>query len=535
MAARFPFPTSADSSDDAPVRHAAYLALGSLAGRILGLLREITITRLFGQTGLVSAFTVASQIPIMLHDLIVGGYVSAAFIPVLTSRHEQDSPAAFGRLVSALLFVMGVVLLLTATVMVLGAPWLVRWMAGGFAQHDPALLDLTSGLVRMMGPVLWLTGMAGILNAILYAMRRFAWPAVANALFNLGIVAIAPFLADTMGVHALVLGLWAGIGLQALILASDLGRARISLRRTIWHPGLREILWRYLPIVLGLLVSQIQIFADRRLASGTGVSSIAWMRTGTTLQQLPLGLITISAGLATLPILSRAFDRGDMAEYRSRLLQGLSYVALLMVPVLLFMAVLGEPLIRLLFLRGEFTEGDVGQVLAATRVYLLGAFFAAMDHLLNNAFYARKNTVLPTVVGIGSVVLYFLAALSLMPALNYMGLVWADTLKHTGHMLVMLVLVCRYGFEHWRDLPKALGPLLAKITLAAGLATVVVWGGQTSLAPWLPPSFWSDLITVGVSGTVGLLVYGIGLRVLQVPELALAGDRIRSVLGTVRK
>ncbi len=528
MAARSPSPPAA--ADDTTVRHAAYLALGSLAGRILGLLREITITRLFGQTGQVSAFTVASQIPIMLHDLLVGGYVSAAFIPVLAARHEQDSPADFSRLVSALLFVMSLVLLLTAALMALGAPWLARWMAGGFARYDVALLDLTSGLVRMMGPVLWLTGMAGILNAILFAMRRFAWPAVANALFNLGIVALAPFLADTLGVHALVVGLGAGLGLQALLLTQDLGRARIALKRVLWHPGLRDILWRYLPIVLGLLVSQIQIFADRRLASGTGVSSIAWMRTGTTLQQLPLGLITISAGLATLPVLSRAFERGDVAEYRTRLLQGLAYVALLMVPVLLFMAVLGEPLIRMLFLRGEFTARDVGQVLAATRVYLLGAFFAAMDHLLNNAFYARKNTVLPTVVGIGSVVLYFAAALTLTPDLNYMGLVWADTLKHAGHMLVMLVLVCGYSFTHWRDLPRVLGPLLAKIAVAAGVATVVVWRGQASLAAWLPSSLWGDLVTVGASGVGGFLVYGLGLHVLQVPELQAVGNRMRRIV-----
>ncbi len=506
---------------DATVRHAAYLAVGSLAGRILGLLREITITRLFGQTGKVSAFTVASQIPVMLHDLIVGGYVSSAFIPVLASRHERDTPDAFGRLVSSLLLVMSLVLLLTATLMVLGAPLITRWMVGGFALYKPELLALTSDMVRMMGPVLWLTGMAGILNAVLYAMRRFAWPAVANAIFNLGIVAIAPLWAERLGVHALVVGLWVGIGLQALILATDLRRTRLKLGKVIWHPGLREILLRYLPIVVGLLVSQVQIFADRRLASETGVSSIAWMRTGTTLQQLPLGLITISAGLATLPVLSRAFDRGDVKEYRRQLLQGLTYVALLMVPILLFMAVLGEPIIRILFLRGQFTDFDAEQVLMATRVYLLGAFFAAMDHLLNNAFYARKNSVLPTTVGIGSVILYFIAALSLKPSLNYMGLVWADTIKHAGHMLVMLLLVCRYGFSEWREPVRVLGPVILKVALAAGVATLTVFYLQTRLADWLPLFLVYDLLTVCVCGLAGLLIYGVGLRILRVQELQL--------------
>ncbi len=517
---------------DATVRHALYLAVGSLVGRLLGLLREITITRLFGQTGKVSAFTVASQIPIMLHDLIVGGYVSSAFIPVLAACYTRDTPHAFNRLVSALLLIMGLVLLLAATLMLLGASLIAEWMAGGFAQYDPTLIELTSSLVRMMGPVLWLTGMAGVLNAVLYAMRRFAWPAVANALFNLGIVVLAPLGAARWDIHALVVGLWVGIGVQTLILACDLKQARITLHRILWHPGLRTILVRYLPIVLGLVVSQIQIFADRRLASGTGVSSIAWMRTGTTLQQLPLGLITISAGLATLPVLSGAFERGDMEEYRTRLLQGLAYVALLIVPVLLFMAVLGAPLIRILFLRGEFTAFDAEQVLMATRVYLLGAFCAAMDHLLNNAFYARKNTVLPTAVGIGSVALYFVVALTLKPTFQFMGLVWADTLKHAGHMLVMLGLVCRHGFKRWHDLPATLGPLFAKIILAAGVAAAVVWGGQAGLSLWLPPSLGNDLGVIGASVTAGVLVYGLGLKMLRVQELQQIVTKIHRLWNT---
>ena len=95
--------------------------------------------------------------------------------------------------------------------------------------------------------------------------------------------------------------------------------------------------------VASLVVSQVQVLMDRRFASGTGLSSIAWMRTATTLQQLPLGLISFSIGLATLPGLSRshAGDRGG--EFRNRTVASVSYVCIWILPALICMALLAEP------------------------------------------------------------------------------------------------------------------------------------------------------------------------------------------------
>ncbi len=496
------------------VRGSVLLALGSLGGRLLGLARELTITRLFGQTGLVSAFTVASQIPIMVYDLIVGGYISSAFIPVLLSWQRRD----FYALVNALLLVFGLALFLIASLLLVVAPALTRFMAQGLEQFDPTLLDTTVQMVRYMTPVLWLTGMSGLLNAVLYSLRRFAGPALANALFNVGIVAVSPLLVREYGIVSLVIGLWCGVGLQTLLLAYDLGRGGFRGALRIWHPGLREILVRYAPIVLGQCCAYFQTVMDRRLASGTGVSSIAWMRTGTTLQQLPLGLISVSMGLATLPALSRSFDGGRTDEYRTHLVKGLSYMALIMTPVLLILGVLAEPLVRLLFLRGQFTPADVAAVVPAVRIYLVGAFFAAMDYLLNNAFYARKNTMLPSLVGMGSVGLYFIAALMLVTPFNYLGLVWADTIKHTGHMLAMTMLVSRYVLGHWRRLLDMLGPTLVRTTGAAGMAAGATLGVYRLLGAPLPPSFGTDVGMVLFCGLVGFGVYGMILYVWGHPE-----------------
>ena len=509
---------AAPEPEGATARNAGLLVAGSLAGRALGLVREITITRLFGQSGRVSAFVVASQIPVMLHDLIVGGYVSAAFVPVLAARLEDDGPG-YGRLVSALLFAFGLMLLGVTTLMLWFAEPIARVMAGGFARFSPALLDETAAMVRWMTPVLWLIGMSGVLNSVLFAMDRFSWPAVANATVNVGIIAIAPLWAREQGVMALVWGLWAGHALQALILAADVKRASLRLFGNVFDPGLLQLFRRYLPVIASLVVSQIQVLMDRRFASETGLSSIAWMRTATTLQQLPLGLISFSIGLATLPGLTRSHAGARGSEFRSRTVASLGQVLLWMTPVLVCMGLLGEPIVRLLFERGAFTATDTASVLPAVRIYLIGAFCAALDQLLNNAFYARQNTLVPALVGMGSVLAYFAAAVLLLDGLGYLGLVWADTAKHGVHMLAMLVLVGRRGFDAWHGLAMELVPLAWRLViggvlcLAAGL--VVRW----TIGFLMPPSAWRDVVEVVLAGGAGVAVYFGCLFALRTAEL----------------
>ncbi|MCE2468097.1 MAG: murein biosynthesis integral membrane protein MurJ [Caldilineaceae bacterium] len=524
----------APESRGATARNAGLLAAGSLAGRALGLVREITITRLFGQSGRVSAFVVASQIPVMLHDLIVGGYVSAAFVPVLAARLEDDGRPGYGRLVSALLFAFGLILLGVATLMLWFADPIARIMAGGFARFSPELLDETAAMVRWMTPVLWLIGMSGVLNSVLFAMDRFGWPAVANATVNVGIIAIAPLWAREHGVMALVWGLWAGHALQALILAADLKRAVLRLFGNVFDPGLRQLFRRYLPIIASLVVSQVQVLTDRRFASGTGLSSIAWMRTATTLQQLPLGLISFSIGLATLPGLARSHAGARGSEFRSRTVASLGQVLLWMTPVLICMALLAEPVVRLLFERGAFTEVDTASVLPAVRIYLIGAFCAASDQLLNNAFYARQNTLVPALVGMGSVLAYFAAAFLLLDGMGYLGLVWADTAKHAVHMIVMLILVGRRGFGAWHGLAVELAPLAWRLAIGGSLCLAAVVLVRWAVGAAMSPSAGHDLVDIALAGGVGFAVYFGCLLVLRTTELVELAQYVKSRLPWLR-
>ncbi|NIV31344.1 MAG: oligosaccharide flippase family protein, partial [Anaerolineae bacterium] len=208
-------------------------------------------------------------------------------------------------------------------------------------------------------------------------------------------------------------------------------------------PALRRILVLYLPIALGLIVSNMQVAIDQRLASSTGESSVAWMDRATTLIQLPHGLVAVAISLAVLPTLSRQSAADDQDGFRRTLGLGLRLVLVLIIPATLGLLVMAEPITSLIFEHGRFTANDTYWTAWALRCYLAGLVFAAIDWPLNYAFYARQNTLTPALVGILSVGVYLVLALVLIKPLGMLGLVLADSAKHFSHAITMLILTWR--------------------------------------------------------------------------------------------
>ena len=506
-------------------RSASVLALGNLVSRVLGLAREIIIAATFGASGQVSAFRIAAQVPTLIYDFLVGGMLSAALVPVLSdyARRGRDE---FTRVVGALISIFVIVLALLVVVLELAAPALAGLLAGGFRTSDPALLILTTQLIRVLAPAVWLLSMAGVVTAVLYALQRFTFPAMATAVFNLGIVVAVPLLAPRIGIYSAAVGLLVGASAQMLLMVFDTWRAGVHWRFTPdWsHPALRRILWLYLPIAAGLVVSLFQVGLDRRLASGTGASSIAWMANATTLQQMPLGLISVAISLASLPRLSQYFAAGDEAAYRQTLASGLRMLWLLIMPAAVILWLLGEPITRILFQHGAFTAADTEQVARALNIYVIGMVFAAVDFPLNFAFYARNNTWLPALVGVASVAVYSVVALALVEPAGYLGLVWADTAKQAAHLLMMALLLWRYVGRLGAGTLRG----FAQIALAAGVMGIVTWGTYSVLATLGWVGLAGDVASVALASATGGLVFAAVLGWSGLPEIRLLVDALRS-------
>lgn len=504
----------ADSKRDVGLaRSAGILGLGNIASRVIGLAREAIISGYFGSSGELSAFKLAARVPTMIYDLLVGGMLSAALVPVFSEYTRPDRRDELARVASAILSLFALAMAVIVLVLELFAVP-IAGMLGDF--EDAALQDVLARSLRIIAPSVFFFGLSGGVTGLLYALRRFSYTAFSGAVFNLGIVIGAPLLANTIGVYALPLGIVAGSMLQLAVLAPGLRGLRVRFAAAWGHPAVRRIFRLYVPIALGLIVTQTQIIVDGRWASATGANSLSWMGYATTLIQLPLGLVPVAVSLAALPTLSQRAAEANWDGFRSVFGRGLRLVLLLLIPATVGLWALAAPVIRLLFEHGVFEPYDTYWTAVALRLYLLGLMFAGVDFLLNYTFYARQDTRTPAIVGVISIGLYFIAALALKGPLGFLGLVLADSVKQFGHMVIMTALLLR-SVGRLRN--ERILSTLAKATGAALVMGGGVWQMARWLDPWAARGLVGEAAVVIVAGGLGAAFYIVALRGLGVSEV----------------
>lgn len=514
-------PEPAEGGRGRVARAAGLLGTGNMVSRVLGLAREMAIAYFFGATGQASIFTLAQLVPNFLYDLLIGGQLSAALVPVLSEYTSAEHRDEFWRLSSIVLTLAATALGVVVLLVELAAPWVIRLTGGGLPEP---LQRQAVALLRLMMPALVFLGLSGALTGILYALRRFLFPALATSVLNAGVILAVLLTARRLGIAGAALGIVFGALLQVLVQTPGLREAHLRPCFSLSHPALRRILRLYAPVVLGVVIGMVGSVIDRRLASGTGEHSIAWMRYATTLIQTPLGLVAAAVSLAVLPGLSRADSAGDRRSYEATLGLGIRLILTLVIPACAGLLALGRPIVALIFERGEFTPYDTEIVTRALNLYLIGLPFAALDQVLIFAFYARKNTLLPNLVQAYAIGIYLLFALPFVGSWGFFALVIANSAQWTWHTAMMLLLLRRQigwpagqriGQTAWRAVVASTVMAAVAWLCAHGLGSVLGTGG-------LGPK--AAVVVAGVAA--GALSYAAMAMLLRLEEVVVLWQNV---------
>lgn len=511
--------------------NAGIVAAGNVAGRLLGLGREMAKSYYFGAGGAADALTIALRVPALIYDLFAGGMVNSALVPVFVD-YDRENRARLWELLSVMASV-GVMLfaLFALLLFLLAAPVATVMNAGA----SPAGLDLTTRLLRLTAPAVLFLGLAGIFMGALYALKRFSIPAFAGVALNGGMVLAAVVLHERLGLAAMALGLLLGALVQLLLQRWRLRDAALSFHFDLSHPGLRRITWLYAPIFLGLLV---EVLISRpltyRLASLSGEGGISWMEYAVTLSQFPRGLVALGVSVAVLPLLAgrAAAERAGQAEaresFRAILTQGLRLILFLVVPASLGLLLLARPVVVQLLQHGSFTAFDSQMTSRALQLYLLTLPLAAVDGLLVYTFYARQDTLTPTLIGVGSVAFYLVLAFALFSRLGLFSLMVAEGGKLAAHTLISSLLLSRRlrGFGRHGVLA-----LLGK-TLLASLGMVSVLWVMVQVPANLDPA--SNLLHLLLLLAVGLAVFLALAAALNIQEVTLLQTVVKNQWQKVR-
>ncbi|MBM3214516.1 murein biosynthesis integral membrane protein MurJ [Candidatus Poribacteria bacterium] len=511
------------------VRNAGVLAFFTGISRILGLVRDQVFLALFGAGNSVlnDAYLAAFRIPNLFRDLFAEGAMSAAFVTTFSATRENDGDEkawALGNRVIAgvAVFVGGLVVL-----GMIGASVLVGLIAPGFGDI-PGKAELTTQLTRILWPFLLLVALAAVWMGMLNAHDRFAVPASASTMFNVGSLAIGVPVAYLMdpswGPKAMVgmtLGTLAGGALQWLVQVPALRREgfRTRPKLDLRDEGFRKVVALMAPAVVGTAAVQINVTVNTVFATMiAGNGPVSWLSAAFRLMQFPIGVFGVAVGTAMLPALSRSAIRSDMVEYRATLARSLRLVAMLCLPSACGLAILAEPLIGALYQHGRFLQSDTIQTAWALRYYAIGLTGYAAIKVLAPASYALGDARTPALVSVASIAVNLFTnwLFTMRLGWGHRGLALAVSVVALVNSTALLVAISqRIGAPSRRSIIE-----LSKVGLATLAMAAVCWLASVWLGATLGASFAARSTTVMACVALSIVVYWAAAQLLRIQETA---------------
>jgi putative peptidoglycan lipid II flippase len=499
-------PASAPLARDRTMTRAAgVISVATFVSRLLGLVREQVFAVFFGAGRELDAFITAFRIPNLLRDLFAEGALSAAFVTTFTWRLEHDGEAAAWRVANLVVNALAIVVGAITLAGIWFAPALVTAIAPGFADI-PGKVELTVALTRIMFPFLLLVALAAVAMGILNTRHIFGVPAAASAFFNLGSIAgglgctawLAPgYLSGVLGrgpapdpglvtraMTGMAIGTLAGGLLQLLVQVPSLWRVGFRYRPllALRDPGLRQVARLMGPATIGAAAVQVNVFVNNNFASYLGNGPVSWLNVAFRFMQLPIGLFGVAIGTVTLPLVSRHGARGDTRAFRATVGQALELVALLCLPAAAGLALMGVPVIGLIYEHGRFASRDTAAAAQALAGYALGLAGYAGIKVLAPAFYALGDARTPMLVSVLSMVTNYALNWLFVRRLGFghVGLALATSAVALGNFGLLFVVLRRRvgGFGQ--------AAVTARIALATAVMVAVAWGVDAALVGALP-------------------------------------------------
>ncbi len=479
----------------------------TLVSRVLGLVRDVVIARVFGAGLATDAFFVAFRIPNLLRRLFAEGAFSQAFVPVLGEYRTVRGDTETKLLVDHVATLLATVLIFVTVIGVVAAPLIIYVSAPGFAA-DADKFGLTVALLRLTFPYILFVSLTSLAGGILNTWSRFSIPAFTPTLLNISFIVFALLLAPYFDppVMALAWAVFCGGVLQLAFQLPFLVKIRM-MPRPAWRPrdeGLQRILGLMAPAILGVSVAQISLLINTVFASFLVDGSVTWLYYADRLMELPVGLLGVALGTVLLPSLSRRYADGSAEEYARLLDWGLRLTVLLAAPCAVALAMLALPILATLFQHGEFAALDVKMTRQALIAYSIGLVALVLIKILAPAFYARQNVRTPVKI----------AVITLL-ATQLMNLTFIWWLRHAGLALaIALAAWVNAGLLYWKlrqhgiFRPLAGWPLfLLKVAVALAIMTVVLQWLAAGDAFWLQSGAWQRIERLALVIAAGTTSY----------------------------
>jgi putative peptidoglycan lipid II flippase len=512
-------------------RSTAIFAGLTAISRVFGVVREVVAAYYFGAAGKINAFTIAFQIPNLARALVADAALSSAFVPVFSELIEKGDRRRAWRVASTLFWIMLLGLTAISAFFIVIAPYVIGVF--GNPGHDRGL---AVGLSQVLFPMVSLLGVSGIIVGILNTYNHFTIPALSPIVWNVAIIAglvigVPQQTSTNAELYVYAASILVATVIQTLLpypWLRSLERGEERLRVLIdWRdPMVKRTFVLMIPVTLGLGLINVnavidQVFASRLVDPILAPTAI---QKSFLVYMLPQGVFAVAITTVLFPTLSRLAARRDLAGFRTTISGGLRQLAFLLIPASAITAVLAEPIIRILFQRGQWAPYQTPVVADALAAFTAGLFFNGIMLLFGRGFFSLQLNWIPTTIALGN-----LGLNAALDAVFYRFGTWGIPLatavvNAVGAAAMLYVMRRRVGPLDGRRTLSTVVRVASASAVVAGLA-YLVWD---PLDASLGRSFAAQLVSLGAALAVAIVAYLGMCRLLRVEELGVLRGLLRS-------
>ncbi len=507
------------------VKTVSFMMLITLFGKILGLVRDQFLAAKYAYSTAGAAFTIASQIPRTFFDVVFASAISASFIPIFVEYMQKKGKEEAFALANRFITIIS-----TGTVIImLGCMALAEPLAWLFAPgYEVTTIELAVPLLRMLFPTMLFTAVAFSFVGILQSLDEFNVPAALSVVSNGILIFYYIFLNDRFGVYGLAVAFLIGWAMQAVIQIPFLQQKGYHYRPDFHFrdEGLKKIGKLMLPVMVGTWIQPINFVINSRFASqiSNGELGVTSLTYANNLYTIIVGVFVLAIANMVFPKFSRMTE--DKKGFGLAVRGTLKAMIFLLIPMTVGLMVLAEPVVTLIYKRGEFDLLATELTSKALFFFALGMVGYGVQNILSRAFYANQDGKTPFYSGLVSIGINAVLCWLLLEPMGIGGLALAAAVSSTAAAVVLLVPAVK---QYPDILDKSLVGQIGKMLLAAAGMLVLVFGCKMAVTSVMG-GLIGQIILLCVCGGVGIVSYMIFAKLLKIEESDFVFDIIKKIL-----
>lgn len=479
----------------------------TLGSRILGYIRDVMIAAFAGAGALTDAFFVAFRLPNFFRQISAEGAFNAAFVPLFSGKISIDGKEKAIEFAQKSMLFMFLVLLILVTIVEIFMPQVMMLLAPGFAD-DSEQFALVVLLGRIMFPYLLFISLVALCCGVMQSFGKFAVAAAVPMLLSGSMIVALPLFAEQAEtpVHVLAYAVLVAGVLQWLVMWVAVKRMGLSFSLALpkIDDDIKQLLRRMGPGIIGGGVMQLNVWVNTVLATTLLPGAVSYLYYADRLAQFPLALIGTAMGTALLPALSVQLKQGHFSEAITTQNRAFELTMLFALPAAIALALLAQPIISLLFERGEFSSADSLASAHALTAYALGVPAFILVKIFIPSFFAAGDTKTPVKIALICLVFNVTLNLILMQFLGHVGLAISTALSSwLNVMMLVIILKKRNRYE----MDQEARDRTVKMLVAALCMGGAIFGLYQPMQDFSHESSLHLLLTVGGLSAFGAVLY----------------------------